>query len=67
MHHPEDLYRQHERDAAEMRKRIGQLKREMPNLTAPPLVQLPDFQGVQTLSALAAVLVESDWWYFWWY
>ncbi len=50
-----------------MRKRIGQLKREMPNLTAPPLVQLPDFQGVQTLSALAAVLVESDWWYFWWY
>ena len=23
-------------------------------------------QGVQTLSALAAVLMESDWWYFWW-
>jgi Domain of unknown function (DUF4253) len=23
-------------------------------------------QGVETLSALAAVLMESDWWYFWW-
>jgi hypothetical protein len=23
-------------------------------------------QGVQTLSALAAILMESDWWYFWW-
>jgi hypothetical protein len=23
-------------------------------------------QGVQTLSALAAVLMQSDWWYFWW-
>jgi Domain of unknown function (DUF4253) len=23
-------------------------------------------QGVGTLSALAAVLMESDWWYFWW-
>jgi hypothetical protein len=23
-------------------------------------------QGVETLSALAAVLMQSDWWYFWW-
>jgi len=23
-------------------------------------------QGVQTLSALAAVLMQSAWWYFWW-
>jgi hypothetical protein len=23
-------------------------------------------QGVQTLSALAALLMQSDWWYFWW-
>jgi hypothetical protein len=23
-------------------------------------------QGVQTFSALAAVLMQSDWWYFWW-
>ncbi len=23
-------------------------------------------QGVGTLSVLAAVLMESDWWYFWW-
>jgi hypothetical protein len=23
-------------------------------------------QGVETLNALAAVLMESDWWYFWW-
>jgi hypothetical protein len=23
-------------------------------------------QGTETLSALAAVLMESDWWYFWW-
>ena len=43
LHHPEDIYRQHERDAAEMRERIEQLKRERPELTAPPKVQLPDF------------------------
>ena len=43
LHHPEDLYSQHERDAAEMRKRIEQLKLERPGLTAPPKVQLPDF------------------------
>jgi hypothetical protein len=23
-------------------------------------------QGVQTLSAFAAALMENDWWYFWW-
>jgi Domain of unknown function (DUF4253) len=23
-------------------------------------------QGVRTYSALAAALMESDWWYFWW-
>jgi hypothetical protein len=23
-------------------------------------------QGVETLSALAAILMQSDWWYFWW-
>jgi hypothetical protein len=23
-------------------------------------------QGVGTLSALAAALMENDWWYFWW-
>jgi hypothetical protein len=43
LHHPEDLYSQHERDAAEVRKRIEQLKLERPDLTAPPKVQLPDF------------------------
>jgi hypothetical protein len=43
LHHPEDLYRQHERDAAEMRERIEQLKRERPALTSPPKFQLPDF------------------------
>ena len=43
LHHPEHLYRQHERDAAEMRERIEQLKRERPALIAPPKVQLPDF------------------------
>jgi Domain of unknown function (DUF4253) len=42
LHHPEDLYRQHERDAAEMRERIEQLKREKPDLTPPPKFQLPD-------------------------
>jgi hypothetical protein len=41
--HPEDLYRQHERDVAEMRERIEQLKRERPALTPPPKFQLPDF------------------------
>ncbi len=24
------------------------------------------FQGTETLSRLAAILMESDWWYFWW-
>jgi Domain of unknown function (DUF4253) len=43
LHHPEDLYRQHERDAAKMRERIEQLKRERPDLTPPPKFQLPDF------------------------
>jgi hypothetical protein len=43
LHHPEDLYRQHERDVAEMRERIEQLKRERPDLTPPPKFQLPDF------------------------
>ena len=43
LHHPEDLYRQHERDTAAMRERIEQLKRERPDLTAPPKFQLPDF------------------------
>jgi hypothetical protein len=43
LHHPEDLYRQHERDAAEMRERIERLKRERPALTPPPEFQLPDF------------------------
>jgi hypothetical protein len=43
LHHPEDLYRQHERDVAEMRERIEQLKRESPGLTPPPQFQLPDY------------------------
>jgi hypothetical protein len=43
LHHPEDLYRQHERDVAEMRERIEQLKRERLDLTPPPKFQLPDF------------------------
>jgi hypothetical protein len=40
LHHPEELYRQHDRDVAE---RIEQLKRERPALTPPPKFQLPDF------------------------
>jgi hypothetical protein len=43
LHHPEDLYRQHERDVAEMRERIEQLKREKPALAPPPKFELPDF------------------------
>jgi hypothetical protein len=43
LHHPEDLYRQHERDVAEMRERMELLKHERPNLTPPPNFQLPDF------------------------
>ena len=43
LHHPADLYRQHERDATAMRERIEQLKRERPDLTPPPKFQLPDF------------------------
>jgi hypothetical protein len=36
-------YSQHERDAAEMRERIEQLKRERSDLTPPPKFQLPEF------------------------
>jgi hypothetical protein len=43
LHHPEDLYRQHERDVAEMRERVEQLKREKPALAPPPKFELPDF------------------------
>jgi hypothetical protein len=43
LHHPEDLYRQHERDVADMRERIQQLKRDRLDLTPPPKFQLPDF------------------------
>jgi hypothetical protein len=43
LHHPEDLYRQHERDAVDMREQFEQLKRKRPDLTPPPTFQLPEF------------------------
>jgi hypothetical protein len=43
LHHPEDLYRQHERDAAQMRERFEQLKRERPDVVPPLKFEVPDF------------------------
>lgn len=43
MQHPEDLYRQHERDVAKMREQIEELKRKKPELNPPPKFQIPDF------------------------
>jgi hypothetical protein len=43
LHHPEDLYRQHERDAVDMREQFELLKRKRPDLTPPPTFQLPEY------------------------